>query len=70
MSKWLIMIYCSSNAWIYNLGFGPHITRFSAAVAKKQKFRVHFFIETSEHSVQTADNNIKVIFIFSNWYHI
>ena len=63
------MIYCSGNTWIYNLSFGPLITRFSAAVAKKQKFRVYFFIETSEHSVQTADNN-KVIFIFSSWYYI
>ena len=30
-------IFVSSNTRIYNLSSGPHITRFSVAVAKKRK---------------------------------
>ena len=51
-----------NNTLIYNLSSGPHITRFLTVVAKKRKkFPVNVCFETSEYSVQTADDNREVI---------
>ena len=44
---------------IYNLSPGLHVIHFLAAVAElTEKFRVNLYFETSQHSVQTADDNI------------
>ena len=43
------------NIRVHNINPGPHITHFSAVVAKKPGKILCF--ESSEHSVQTADDN-------------
>ena len=47
---------------IYSISSGPHITRFFGGCCyETEKFRVNLCFETSEHSVQTADDKSKVI---------
>ena len=52
-------LFKDPNTRIYNLSPGLHVIHFLAAVAKlTEKFRVNLYFETSQHSVQTADDNI------------
>ena len=47
---------------IYNPSSGPRITSFFwQLLLRNEKFRANLCFETSEHSVQTADDNRKVI---------